>query len=412
VIAEGNDTPGSDSPDAGERAEIGQRARRSEGDLLAERRARRTAESGEHALTLRAEAAEATVRTLETHVASLQRRLQDAEVESRRTAELLDAAEASRTAERSELADRSQSPISTPALERELQRASQREYAEQRLRIEAEERAAERERELRAELDRLGRGLSASERDAQLLKARLETAERELAEAEHLAAAERAEAERVASTLRSRLVELDGRAGELRQLLELERLARERAERAFEQLGAAQRSAQLLLGGLAETVARLRDVTIRASSPAEPPVAARPSHAVVAAAGAAQPPAALVAKPPTGPAGAAQAGDAQAGEAQAGEVQPGEVQPVQARTGEARTAEARAGEAHSGEMAESLASAFERLRARVEQQQEPTGPPSPARAARAPHKHSMSLIGRTRLAMRRRSERRKQRRTA
>jgi hypothetical protein len=397
VIAEGNDTPGSDGPDAGERAEIGQRARRSEGDLLAERRARRAAESGEHALTLRAEAAEATVRTLETHVASLQRRLQDAEVESRRTAELLDAAEASRTAERSELADRSQSPLSTPALERELQRASQREYAEQRLRIEAEERAVERERELRAELDRLGRGLSASERDAQLLKARLETTERELAEAEHAAAAERAEAERVAGTLRSRLVELDGRAGELRQLLELERLARERAERAFEQLGAAQRSAQQLLGGLAETVARLRDVTIRASSPAEPPVAARPSHAVVAATSAAQPLVALVAKSPTGPVGEAQAGEAQAGEA---------------RTGEARTAEARAGEAHAGEMAESLASAFERLRARVERQQESMGPPSPARAARAPHKHSMSLIGRARLAMRRRSERRKQRRTA
>ncbi len=289
MIAEGNDTPGSDGPDAGERAEIGQRARRSEGDLLAERRARRAAESGEHALTLRAEAAEATVRTLETHVASLQRQLQDSEEESRRSAELLDAAAASRTAERSELADRSQSPVGALALERELQRASQREYAEQRLRIEAEERAAERERESRAELDRLGRSLSASERDAQLLKARLETAERELVEAEHAAAAERVEAERAAGTLRSRLVELDGRAGELRQLLELERLARERAERAFEQLGAAQRSAQQLLGSLAETVARLRDVTIRASSPVEPPVAARPSHAVAAAASAARP---------------------------------------------------------------------------------------------------------------------------
>ena len=54
------------------------RLRRGEGDLLAERRVRRAAESGEHALMLRAEAAEATVRTLETHVASLQRRLREA----------------------------------------------------------------------------------------------------------------------------------------------------------------------------------------------------------------------------------------------------------------------------------------------------------------------------------------------
>src|SRR5207253_1407428 len=47
------------------------------------------AESGEHALMLRAEAAEATVRTLETHVASLQRRLHEAEDEGRRMSELI-----------------------------------------------------------------------------------------------------------------------------------------------------------------------------------------------------------------------------------------------------------------------------------------------------------------------------------
>ena len=41
------------------------RSRRGEGDLLAERRARRAAESGEHALMLRAEAAEARVREFE-----------------------------------------------------------------------------------------------------------------------------------------------------------------------------------------------------------------------------------------------------------------------------------------------------------------------------------------------------------
>lgn len=57
-------------------------------DLLAERRARRAAESGENALLRRAETAEATVKTLEGHVASLQRRLEEAEQDGRRTAEL------------------------------------------------------------------------------------------------------------------------------------------------------------------------------------------------------------------------------------------------------------------------------------------------------------------------------------
>jgi chromosome segregation ATPase len=61
----------------------------SERDLLAERRARRAAEeSGENALLRRAETAEATVKTLEGHVAGLQRRLEEAERDGRRTAEL------------------------------------------------------------------------------------------------------------------------------------------------------------------------------------------------------------------------------------------------------------------------------------------------------------------------------------
>ncbi len=60
----------------------------SERDLLAERRARRASESGENALLRRAETAEATVKTLEGHVASLQRRLEEAEQDERRTSEL------------------------------------------------------------------------------------------------------------------------------------------------------------------------------------------------------------------------------------------------------------------------------------------------------------------------------------
>ncbi|MGO9247748.1 MAG: hypothetical protein ACLQQB_04310 [Solirubrobacteraceae bacterium] len=62
----------------------------SERDLLAERRARRAAESGDTALVRRAEAAEATVKTLETHVSSLQLRLDEAERDGRRTSELAD----------------------------------------------------------------------------------------------------------------------------------------------------------------------------------------------------------------------------------------------------------------------------------------------------------------------------------
>jgi hypothetical protein len=60
----------------------------------------------------------------------------------------------------------------------------------------------------------------------------------------------------------------------------------------------------------------------------------------------------------------------------------------------------------SSEMADALAAAVERLRARVEEQAPATVQPS---AARPPHKHSMSLITRARLRLRRRRERRKQR---
>jgi hypothetical protein len=64
-------------------------------------------------------------------------------------------------------------------------------------------------------------------------------------------------------------------------------------------------------------------------------------------------------------------------------------------------------------MAAALAAAVERLRARVEEQaavQAATAQPPAAKAP--PHKHTMSLIARTRLALRRRREQRKQRRAA
>src|ERR1700736_5515305 len=118
-MVEGNETPGGDPP------------RRSEGDLFSERRARRAAESGEQALTRRAEAAEATVRTLETHVASLQQRLREAEEESQRVSDLIEAERAALAGERVPLASEPSAP-GAPVLERELRRVRQREYAEQR----------------------------------------------------------------------------------------------------------------------------------------------------------------------------------------------------------------------------------------------------------------------------------------
>src|ERR1700736_2755637 len=130
-MTEGSETPGGEPP------------RRSEGDLLAERRARRAAETGEEALTRRAAAADATVRTLEVHVSTLQARLQ--EVEEERGVHLERA-----KAERAAVLER----------EAELRRVKQREYAEQQLRVEAEDRVMSMDRESRAQLDRLNRRLS------------------------------------------------------------------------------------------------------------------------------------------------------------------------------------------------------------------------------------------------------------
>ncbi len=396
MIAEGNETPGADAG-GGEG-----RGRRGEGDFLAERRARRAAESGEHALTLRAEAAEATVRTLETHVASLQRRLQDAEEESRRVAELLDAAQAARAAERPEGAPRRTGAAdAAPALERELQRAAQREYAEQRLRIEAEDRGAEREREARGELDTLRRRVAAGERDVEALAARLETAERELVEAEQAAAAERVSAARAERAVHARVGELESRAEQLEALLADERAARGRAERALEQLRSAQRTAQALLGGLAETVARLRDAALRAEVQAPPLASSQLLQRPHGESASQVPP--LPQSPPV-----------QTTPPEATPPQP--LRPAVAEAPRApmprapRVPRERPSEAQSGEMADALAAAVERLRARVEEQAAPEPTPVAQPRTQLPsHKHAMSLIGRTRLRLRLRRERRKQR---
>ncbi len=304
-MAEGNETTGGEPG-----------ARRTEGDLLAERRARRAAESGEAALTLRAEAAEATVQTLERHVASLQQRLREAEEERRGLAELLEAEK-------------------VLALEREheLRRVKQREYAEQQLRVETEERLTGLDGESRVEIERLSARLDASEEDAYELARRLEDLQRQLAEAGQAAAAERAEERRAEEQSRSRLGELEGRAAEMQLGLERERMARERSERLLEGMRHGHRQMEGVIGEIKGILERLL----------AGPEAARPPAPVLVP------------------------------------------------------------EARGVEMADALAIAVERLRARAQaapavEQRSPERPP-----ARPVHKHSMSLITRWRI-------RRKQRR--
>ncbi|MHB8241496.1 MAG: hypothetical protein ACYDHN_05845 [Solirubrobacteraceae bacterium] len=243
--------------------------RRSETDLLAERRARRAAESGEVILTRRAEAAEATVQTLERHVATLQERLLDAEEDLRRTNELLEIEKAA-------------------ALEREheLRRVKQREYAEQQLRVEAEDRLTHvSDRESRAESERLARRLSASEQDARDLSERLERLQRQLAEAEQAAAAERAAVRRAEDDLQTRLGELEGRAGQMQQGLAQEREARERSEALLESMRQGHSRMEGLVGEMKGIVDRLSSaVAAEATSTVTPtPSGAEMADALAAA---------------------------------------------------------------------------------------------------------------------------------
>jgi len=231
-MAEGGETPN---------GEQGQGPpRRGEGDLFAERRARRAAESGEVALTRRAEAAEATLQTLERHVASLQQRLREAEDERLRMDELLEA-------ERAAAHER----------EHELRRVKQREYAEQQLRVEAEERMLSLDRESHVEIELLSARLSASEDDARELARRLQDLQRLLAEAEQETAAERAAVRRSEQDLQARMSDLERRALEIQRGLDAERAARERSERALESMREGHRRMELLLGETKGIVARV-----------------------------------------------------------------------------------------------------------------------------------------------------------
>ena len=338
------------------------RLRRGEGDLLAERRARRAAESGEHALMLRAEAAEATVRTLETHVASLQRRLHEAEDEGRRMSELIVAAQPV--------------PQRVPAREETGTPPAQ---------------APERERGLAAtpsssatpgdagagdpsgagagtEIDHLLRRLSASESQAHILAVRLEAVQRQLADAEQAAAVERAAARRAQQLVHERLDALERKAGLLGSGLDAERTARERAERVLERIRRGQGLIEELVRELAGIVARL----LSATASRQPAAAERPSAAELPLSGGAR---------AAGPGAPSAAGPAQP-----------EPAPASGR-----------GEARAAEMATALAEAVERLRARAEADSSGAGAP---RQARVEHRHSRSLIGRIRIARKHRRERR------
>jgi chromosome segregation ATPase len=339
----------------------GEPPRPSERDLLAERRARRAvdwdpahpsrpaanpgaANPGQSdptdALTRRAEAAEATVQTLESHLSSLREQVREAAEERAVFAERL-------VAEQASVAER----------EHELRRVKQREYAEQQLRVEAEDRREHAERDNRAEIDRLTRRLGASEHHARELSQRLESAQRELDEAEQAAVAELGELRSAGELqLRARFAELERHALEIRREIDAERTARVEAERRLAEMRAGYRRMELLVAELKGTMAQLRAAATR--------------------------------EPGTG-----------------GRTQ----QPV-------------APAEHREELADALAAAVERLRARAEASaaepeeladasalrpiSELDRPSGAVAEQRALHKHSMSLLGRARLRRKQRRERR------
>jgi hypothetical protein len=129
----------SETPDGGSQSDAAS-------DVLAERRARR---NGDPVVARRAEAAEAAVRNLETHLAALEQRLEEVARERERIAQQL--------------------------MEREsdVRGAKQREYAEQQLRVEAEERGERLQREMRGQIQELGNRLEETERDVRELSAEL-----------------------------------------------------------------------------------------------------------------------------------------------------------------------------------------------------------------------------------------------
>ncbi len=221
-----------------------------EPDTLAERRARR-AWLGDAALLRRAEAAEASVRTLEAHLADLRRR----QAESERVRE-------SATAQ---LAER----------ELELRRVKQREYAEQQLRVEAEEAAVRARRGRRAELDHWQRRAEEAQAAAQYAEEQRDELVARLATVTESC-----------ESLRQGVIALQGVAAELRTTFELEHrstqarirelegaLVHARARPLTEQRSAAEEAQRReeMAGALAAAIGRLRT---RAAVATEQPLAA------------------------------------------------------------------------------------------------------------------------------------------
>ncbi len=197
VIPEGEETPGDRPP------------REVERDLFAERRARR--EFADPLLVRRAQVAEATVSTLEAHLASLERRLQES-VEARDA--LSDA---------------------LAARELEVRRVKQREHAEQQLRVEAEDQRGRVLRQTRTQMDEMRRELAATERQARELGGELERVRRELSEVQQAMALSDPLRD-WSNGLQERLEQLERRTREASQALASERAARLRAERELERL--------------------------------------------------------------------------------------------------------------------------------------------------------------------------------
>jgi chromosome segregation ATPase len=334
-------------------------ARNTERDLLAARRARRAEETGELALRTRAEAAEATVQTLEAHVSSLQQRLAEAEDERTEVSELLEVARAT-----------------ARAGEHELKRVKQREYAEQQLRVEAEEQLVDSERERRIESERLARSLELHEQEAAQVAGSLAEVQRQLAEAEQAVAAERTALRRAEQGLHTRLGELERRAVELHDGLMAERAARERSERMLETMRLGHRQMQEILGEVKQIVEQLG-----------------------ASLGGEAAPGALQDVPRQAP-----ADTAPLARAPSPTFSQATMHDVFAEVREVCVPEPDVGgEARGVEMAGALAAAVERLRARAEAAAAVEPTPVAPTVVRVPHKHSMSLI-------RRLLNRRKQRR--
>jgi hypothetical protein len=131
-------TEESETPDVGSQSDTA-------ADVLAERRARHA----DPAVIRRAEAAEAVARNLETHLAALEQRIEEVGRERERVAQ--------------QLTER----------ESDVRGVKQREYAEQQLRVEAEERGERLQREMRAEIQELSIRLQETERQVLELRAEL-----------------------------------------------------------------------------------------------------------------------------------------------------------------------------------------------------------------------------------------------